>query len=61
MKSSELLRLLTRAGWVEVRQKGSHIILEHPNHQEPIIFPNHGAKEVKKGLAEKLKKQAGLK
>jgi predicted RNA binding protein YcfA (HicA-like mRNA interferase family) len=61
MKSSELLRLIKRAGWVEVRQTGSHITLRHPDHEEPLIFPNHGSKEVRKGLAEKLKKQAGLK
>jgi predicted RNA binding protein YcfA (HicA-like mRNA interferase family) len=61
MKSSELLRLIKKAGWIEVRQTGSHIVLRHPNHQEPLIFPNHGSKEVGTGLANKLKKQAGLK
>jgi predicted RNA binding protein YcfA (HicA-like mRNA interferase family) len=49
MKSSELLRLIKRAGWVEVRQTGSHITLRHPDHEEPLIFPNHGSKEVRKG------------
>jgi predicted RNA binding protein YcfA (HicA-like mRNA interferase family) len=61
MKSSELLRLFKRAGWVEVRQTGSHIILRHPDHKESISLPFHGTKEIGKGIAEKLKKQAGLK
>jgi predicted RNA binding protein YcfA (HicA-like mRNA interferase family) len=61
MKSSELLRLIKKAGWVEIRQSGSHIILRHPDQKENLILPNHGSKEVSTGLANKLKKQAGLK
>lgn len=30
MKSSELVRLLTKDGWFAVRQPGSHMIMEHP-------------------------------
>lgn len=63
MKSSELLRKLTKAGWVTIREgKGSHRILGHPdkpgNH---IVFPDHGTNEIGKGLALKIKKKAGLK
>jgi predicted RNA binding protein YcfA (HicA-like mRNA interferase family) len=61
MKCSDLLKQIKRAGWVEIRQSGSHIILRHPDYEENLIFPNHGSKEIHKGLAEKLKKQAGLK
>ncbi|MDO7888169.1 type II toxin-antitoxin system HicA family toxin [Hymenobacter cheonanensis] len=61
MKSSELLRKLLAAGWVIQRQTGSHIILRHPDHTEPIIYPSHGSKEVGTGLAAKILKQAGLK
>jgi predicted RNA binding protein YcfA (HicA-like mRNA interferase family) len=60
MKCSDLLKQIKRVGWVEIRQSGSHIILRHPDHEENLIFPNHGSKEIHKGLAEKLKKQAGL-
>jgi predicted RNA binding protein YcfA (HicA-like mRNA interferase family) len=62
MKCSELLRLFKKAGWVEDRQSGSHVIMKHPERGEEIlIVPNHGTREIGKGLAEKLKKQAGLK
>ncbi|MCC5921360.1 MAG: type II toxin-antitoxin system HicA family toxin [Cyclobacteriaceae bacterium] len=44
MKCSELLRLLTRDGWIQVSQKGSHIKLRHPTKSGILIFPNHGAK-----------------
>jgi predicted RNA binding protein YcfA (HicA-like mRNA interferase family) len=56
-----LLRKLERDGWHIVRQTGSHLIMEHKDKSGQVIFPNHGAKEMKKGLAEKLLKQAGLK
>lgn len=61
MKSSQLLKKLKQAGWHEVRQKGSHIIMEHPEKKDQIVFPNHGSAEMGKGLKMKIKKQAGLK
>ena len=62
MKCSSLLRELTRAGWKVSRQgKGSHIILEHSDKPGKFIsFPDHSSAEMGKGLAEKIKKQAGL-
>ena len=61
MKSNELLRLLLKGGWVIKRQSGSHMILDHPLKKELIVFPNHGSKEVGKGLEMKIRKLAGLK
>jgi predicted RNA binding protein YcfA (HicA-like mRNA interferase family) len=61
MKCSQLLKLIKQAGWYEDRQNGSHIILKHPEKTNMIIFPNHGSKEIGKGIAESLKKQAGIK
>lgn len=61
MKSSELVRKFTRAGWVEIRQTGSHKIFQNPKTGATIPVPFHGSKEVGKGLAEKVLKQAGLK
>jgi predicted RNA binding protein YcfA (HicA-like mRNA interferase family) len=63
MKCSDLLRQLKKAGWFIAREgKGSHKILEHPDQPgNAITFPDHGSTEMGKGLAEKIKKQAGLK
>lgn len=61
MKSSELFKILLKAGWYEVRQTGSHKILAHNEHDNTIVFPYHGSKEVAKGLESALLKQAGLK
>ena len=61
MKSSELLRLLKQDGWIEKRQKGSHIIMTHATKDGLLVVPNHGSAEVGTGLANKLLKQAGIK
>ncbi|WP_375418648.1 type II toxin-antitoxin system HicA family toxin [uncultured Hymenobacter sp.] len=66
MKSSELLRRLLADGWYKLRQDGSHITMAHPTKKALtrsgyLSVPSHGSKEVGKGLAAALLKQAGLK
>ena len=61
MKSNELLRLLFQDGWVSIRKRGSHHVMEHPMKKGVLIVPEHGSKEVGKGLANKILKAAGLK
>jgi predicted RNA binding protein YcfA (HicA-like mRNA interferase family) len=61
MKSSELVRMFERAGWIEIRQTGSHKIFKDPKTGDTIPVPYHGSKEVGTGLANKILKKAGLK
>ena len=61
MKCSELISILKRDGWFKVRQNGSHMIMEHHGKKGKIVMPNHGSKEVGKGLANKILKDAGIK
>ncbi|MFM7671807.1 MAG: type II toxin-antitoxin system HicA family toxin [Bacteroidota bacterium] len=61
MKSSELIRLLRQAGWVLIRQLGSQLILTNPVRKGQIVCPNHGSREVGKGLEKKIKRDAGIK
>jgi len=61
MKSSELLKILKKDGWYELRQSGSHIILKHPTKIGSIPVPFHASKEVKKGLLNAILKQADIK
>lgn len=61
MKYSELFKLLKQDGWIEVRQTGSHVIMKHHTKQQQLTVPNHGSKEVKKGLCSALLKQAEIK
>ncbi len=61
MKSSELLRLMKKDGWYEVRQKGSHIIMKHPTKPNMIPVPFHASKEMKKGTLRNILKLAEIK
>jgi predicted RNA binding protein YcfA (HicA-like mRNA interferase family) len=61
MKYSELFRILTKDGWVIIRQTGSHVILKHADKPGQLTVPNHNSKEVKKGLLTALLKQAEIK
>jgi len=61
MKCSELLRLLLKDGWAVVSTRGSHLKMKHPSKSGIIVFPNHGTKEMGKGLEKKIRKDAGLK
>ena len=60
MKCSELYRILSNDGWYPVSQKGSHVKLKHDEKDGIIIFPNHGSKEIGKGLEKKILKAAGI-
>jgi len=61
MKYGELFRLLKQDGWYEIRQSGSHIIMQHPEKKTQISVPFHSGKEVKKGLLSGILKQAKIK
>lgn len=59
MKSNEFIREIKRKGWVFARQgKGSHEIYEKDGKR--VSVPNHGSKEMGKGIESKLRKQMGL-
>lgn len=61
MKCSQLLKMLTEDGWYCIRQQGSHKIMVHSKKEGSFPFPNHGSKEIGKGLTQRILKQAGLK
>ena len=61
VKYNELFRLLTADGWCVERVKGSHVVMVHPIKTNQLTVPNHGSKEVKKGLAAAVLKQAQIK
>lgn len=61
MKYGELFKLLKKDGWIEVRQRGSHVIMQHPTNPTQLTVPFHSGKEVKKGLLKAILKQAKIK
>ncbi len=59
MKYNEFIRLIKKNGWVVIRQTGSHKIFSKDGRNYPV--PDHGGKEIGKGLVLKIKKDMGLK
>ncbi|MDO5523670.1 MAG: type II toxin-antitoxin system HicA family toxin [Bacteroidia bacterium] len=59
MKYSEFLRQAKKNGWQFERPgKGSHEIWEKDGQR--VSIPNHGTKEMPKGLERSLKKEMGM-
>ncbi len=59
MSSRDLLKDLNDDGWVQVRQKGSHVQLKHPEKPGLITVP-HPKRELPRGTAASIYKRAGL-
>ena len=57
MSSKELIKQLNKLGWQEVRIKHQ---FKHPNKDYLITVP-HPKRDLPKGTAQKILKQAGLK
>jgi len=59
VRPSEVVAALKRAGFVEKRQKGSHVILRHESHGRTTIVSMHG-RDLPIPTLKEILKQAGL-
>lgn len=50
----KVVRALKRSGFVEVRQKGSHLILFNDTNGRRVTVPMHKGKDIKKPLLRKI-------
>ena len=57
---TELLRALRRAGWMELRRRGSHVILGHQSGSGRLVIPVHPGKTMKVGTLSGILEDAGL-
>ena len=57
--SNEIIKLLEENNFIFVRQKGSHKIFKKENFPN-IIVPDHGRKDLKKGLVSRILKDARI-
>jgi predicted RNA binding protein YcfA (HicA-like mRNA interferase family) len=55
---SEAVRKLKRAGWMVVRQKGSHVMMTKPGYEYTLSIPQH--QELGPGILRKVIRQTGL-
>lgn len=56
--AAQLVRALKRDGWIEVRQKGSHITLQRSG--KVVTVPMHASVTLSYGTLKSILKQAGL-
>jgi len=61
LRVREVIRLLEKHGWVEMRSWGSHRHFKHPDQPRVITVPGHDGKELAPGTLNAILKKAGLK
>ena len=54
-----MLRALQKDGWQVIRQRGSHVILEHATKPGLVVVPNHRG-DVRPGTLKSIMGDAGL-
>ena len=60
MRSREIIAALTKDGWKEVAQKGSHVQFKHPTKPGRVTVP-HPERDIPIGTLKSIEKQSGLK
>lgn len=59
LTGKDMLKLLKKNGWCELRKEGSHHVLAKGD--KILIVPVHGNRDLGKGLEQQILKDAGLK
>ena len=55
----KLIKILTKRGFIKVRQSGSHARLEHPDGKK-VSIPVHSGENVRVGLLRKILRDANI-
>lgn len=58
ISGAECIRALERVGFIVIRQKGSHVILNRDNPPARVVVPNHD--ELDRGTLRSIIRQSGL-
>ena len=59
MRSTEIIKLISKAGWVEVRQTGSHKHFRHATLPGTVTVP-HPKSEMAIGTIKSIERQSGV-
>lgn len=59
MRSAEVIKLIKKAGWSEVRQSGSHKQFRHPTLPGTVTVP-HPKSEMAIGTLKSIETQSGM-
>lgn len=60
LTAKDVVKALKNAGFLEDRQKGSHLVLIHPQSKMRTVVPVHPGKTIKKPLLHAIIADAGL-
>jgi predicted RNA binding protein YcfA (HicA-like mRNA interferase family) len=60
IRAVELVNFLKSQGYVEDRQRGSHLILRHADLNRTVAVPVHTGHDLGRGLALQILKQTGF-
>ncbi|MBU6399516.1 MAG: type II toxin-antitoxin system HicA family toxin [Verrucomicrobia bacterium] len=60
IRAAELVKFLKARGFVEDRQRGSHLILWHPTARKAVSVPIHTGRDLGRGLALRILREVGL-
>jgi len=60
MRSAEIVKRIKKAGWVEVRQGGSHKQFRHPTLRGTVTVP-HPKADMAIGTLKSIEQQSGVK
>jgi predicted RNA binding protein YcfA (HicA-like mRNA interferase family) len=60
LNARQVIRALKRAGFVEDRQKGSHLVLIHPRAKTRTVIPVHSGRTIKRPLLRAILRDANL-
>jgi predicted RNA binding protein YcfA (HicA-like mRNA interferase family) len=60
LTARKVIRALKRAGFIEDRQKGSHLILINPDTMTRTVVPVHAGRTIKEPLLRAIVRDAGL-
>jgi predicted RNA binding protein YcfA (HicA-like mRNA interferase family) len=60
LSSREIIRLLEKVGWREVRVNGSHHHFRHPSRPGTVTVP-HPVKDMPPGTLKSIERQSGVK
>ena len=60
LKPRKLIRALERAGYFEVHQRGSHVIMKHFTTGRRVSVPFHGGRDLPRPVTKKILLESGL-
>lgn len=61
MKVGEIIKRITKDGWILARTKGDHRQYKHPAKPGLVTIAGHPSDEIDRGTLNSIMKQAGLK